>query len=111
MNLILGRVQTSKTKTKTLLKFKKNGLLHTFFGYSDNHEGDSYYMLDPIGNCKYLTRDIVWLKRIFFTKTTLVNISVSSIIIIREANTNENVISNTNNNENVTENKKDNYVI
>jgi hypothetical protein len=37
-----------------------------FVGYATDHAGDVYYMWNPKTNGFHVTRDIVWLKRMFY---------------------------------------------
>jgi hypothetical protein len=39
-----------------------------FVGYAVDHDGDCYEMLDVNSGTIYVTRDIVWLKRMYFSK-------------------------------------------
>jgi len=39
-------------------------------GYCPNTEGDCYKMYDPINNVIYCTRDVIWLRRMYWEKTT-----------------------------------------
>jgi hypothetical protein len=49
-------------------KLEDRGVQCMFVGYALNHEGDCYRMWDPITSRVHVTRDIVWLKRMFFAR-------------------------------------------
>ena len=42
------------------------GVTCMFAGYCVNREGYCYKMYDPISNNIYYTRDIIWMKRMYF---------------------------------------------
>ena len=39
-----------------------------FVGYALNHDGDCYRMWDPRTEGVHVTRDVIWLKRMFYEK-------------------------------------------
>jgi len=41
-----------------------------FIGYAVNHPGDCYRMYDPKTRRVHITRDIIWLKRMYYEKPT-----------------------------------------
>jgi hypothetical protein len=47
-------------------KLRDRGLNCMFVGYATNHAGDVYYMWNPKTNGIHVTRDIVWLKCMFY---------------------------------------------
>jgi Reverse transcriptase (RNA-dependent DNA polymerase)/Zinc knuckle len=47
-------------------KLRDRGLNCMFVGYATDHAGDVYYMWNPKTNGVHVTRDIVWLKRMFY---------------------------------------------
>ena len=53
-------------KTKTTVKLKNNGTTCMFVGYAINHKPDVYRMWDPFTNRVHTSRDVIWLKKMFF---------------------------------------------
>ena len=47
---------------------KKKGVACMFIGYSTDHAGDCYRMWNPKTNHVHTTRDVLWLKRMYFTR-------------------------------------------
>jgi hypothetical protein len=48
-----------------------------FIGYPPNHEGDCYWMWNPVTNGVHTTRDVIWLKRMFYNKEMGQNILIN----------------------------------
>ena len=63
-----GEAGVVKTKTKTATKLTSKGSSCMFVRYADNHAGDCYRMWEPERNYIYITRDVLWLKRMYFNK-------------------------------------------
>jgi hypothetical protein len=63
-----GEAGTVKIKTKTTPKLADRGVQCMFVGYALNHPGDCYRMWDPETGGIRETRDVIWMKRMFFTK-------------------------------------------
>jgi len=61
-----GEAGVVKVHEKMNPKLSNKGLTCAFVGYADNHEGDCYRMWDPKQHYIYITRDIIWLKRMYF---------------------------------------------
>lgn len=47
-------------------KVKERGVTCVFIGYASNHEGDCYRMWNPVTGMVMLSRDVVFLQRMFF---------------------------------------------
>jgi hypothetical protein len=56
-----------KIKTKTTPKLGDRGVQCMFVGYAKDHEGDCVQMWDPKTKRMHVTRDIIWLRRMFYT--------------------------------------------
>jgi hypothetical protein len=41
-----------------------------FVGYSPNHAGDTFWMWDPETKQVHVSRDIIWLNKMYFNRTT-----------------------------------------
>jgi hypothetical protein len=54
-------------------KLEDRGLTCMFVGYAEDHSSDCYRMWDPKTNSVHVTRDIIWLRRMFFNKTVFGN--------------------------------------
>ena len=65
-----GEAGVVKTKSKTEAKLKNKGTTCIMVGYANEHNGDCYRMYDPINHCIYQTRDVVWLKHMYYPKPT-----------------------------------------
>ena len=63
-----GEAGTVKVKTKTTPKLFDRGVHCMMVGYALNHAGDTYRMWDMKTNRVHETRDIIWLKRMYFEK-------------------------------------------
>ena len=61
-----GEAGVVKLKTKTSAKLVQNGVTCMFVGYALNHEGNVYRMWDPSTRRIHVSRDIIWLERMFF---------------------------------------------
>ena len=67
-----GEAGTVKVKTKNTPKLADRGVPCMFVGYALNHPGDCYRMWNPETNRVHETRDVIWMKRMFFPKTSRV---------------------------------------
>jgi hypothetical protein len=66
-----GEAGTVKIKTKTTPKLADRGVQCMFVGYAKDHEGDCYQMWDPKTKRVHETRDIIWLRRMYYTTKVL----------------------------------------
>ena len=73
-----------------------------FVGYADNHDADCYRMYNPETQVSE-TRDVTWLKRMYYTtaRADLNNVEPGIILELESSDENENV------NENTTDNNDD----
>jgi hypothetical protein len=62
-----GEAGTVKIKTSTTPKLNNKGVACMFIGYATDHKGDCYRMWNPKTSRVHTTRDVFWLKRMFFT--------------------------------------------
>ena len=65
---IWGEAGTVKTKTATTPKVADRGVQCLIVGYALNHHGDCYRMWNPKTNYVYETRDVIWLRRMYFSE-------------------------------------------
>jgi hypothetical protein len=65
-----GEAGIVKTRTKMTPKMNDRGITCMFVGYPDNHSSDTYEMLNWNTKRVLVTRDIIWLNRMYFTDTT-----------------------------------------
>lgn len=63
-----GEAGTVKVKTSTSPKLHDKGVHCMFVGYATDHSGDTYRMYDPTTNRVRITRDVIWLQRMFRQK-------------------------------------------
>jgi hypothetical protein len=63
-----GESGTVKVKTKTTPKLADRGIHCMFIGYADDHDGDVYCMWNPKTERVHITRDVIWMKQMMFTK-------------------------------------------
>eukprot|EP00957_Ditylum_brightwellii_P002720 209034-Ditylum_brightwellii.AAC.1 len=63
-----GEAGTVKVRVKTTPKLNDRGVTCMMVGYAVKHEADCYEMLDPRTGTVYKTRDIIWLKRMYYQK-------------------------------------------
>ena len=63
-----GETGTVKVKTVGKPKVADRGVQCMFIGYALNHDGDCYKMWDPKTGGVHETRDVIWLKRFFFSE-------------------------------------------
>jgi hypothetical protein len=63
-----GEAGTIKIKTDTTPKPYDKGVQCIFVGYSDDHAGDCYLMWDPKTKRTHSSRDVIWLRRMYYEK-------------------------------------------
>jgi len=63
-----GEAGTVKTRTKMTPKIVDRGAVCIMVGYAENHAGDTYRMYNPATNGVMETRDIIWLRRMYYAK-------------------------------------------
>jgi hypothetical protein len=63
-----GEVGTVKVKTKSMRKLADQGVHCMFIGCADDHDGDVYRMWNPKTERVHITRDVIWMKEMMFTK-------------------------------------------
>jgi Reverse transcriptase (RNA-dependent DNA polymerase) len=61
-----GEAGTVKIKTKTTPKLADRGVQCVFVGYALGHSGDTYRMWDPKTGGVHVTRDVIWLRRMYY---------------------------------------------
>ena len=61
-----GEAGVVTTKNPVHPKMKPRGTLCMFIEYSKNHSPDTYEMYDPVLNSFHNTRDVTWLKRMYY---------------------------------------------
>jgi len=61
-----GEAGTVKIKTATTAKLADKVVQCMFIGYATNSGGDVYQMWNPITNRVHNTRNVIWLKRMYF---------------------------------------------
>ena len=65
-----GEAGTVKVKDKSTPKIADRGIQCMFVGYSPNHNGDCYDMWNPKTGGVHQSRDVIWLKRMYYTGGT-----------------------------------------
>jgi hypothetical protein len=63
-----GEAGTVKLKTIATPKIADRGVQCMFVGYALDHAGDVYRMWDPNTSRVHTTRDVIWLRRMFYEK-------------------------------------------
>jgi hypothetical protein len=63
-----GEAGTVKVKTNTTPKVADRGVHCTFIGYAHDHDCDVYRMWNPKTERVHITRDVIWMKQMMFTK-------------------------------------------
>ena len=61
-----GEAGTVKTKAKRSSKMSDRGTVCLLVGYAVDHDGDCYEMWDPVLGSVHVTRDVVWLKKMYY---------------------------------------------
>ena len=65
---VWGEAGTVNIKSSMNTKVKDRGVHCMMVGYALNHAGDTYRMWDKNTNRVHETRDIIWLRRMYFEK-------------------------------------------
>ena len=68
-----GEAGTVKVRTKTTPKFSDRGVQCVFIGYALGHSGDTYRMWDPKTGGVHVTRDVIWLRRMYYAPSETQN--------------------------------------
>jgi hypothetical protein len=98
-----GKAGVVKLRTVTTPKIYDRGKVCMFVGYSPNHNGDTLRMWDPDTKRVHLSRDIVWLNKMFFaSEVDYVNKPITSI---RDGVNSEDIDEVSNNDDEVEEEK------
>jgi hypothetical protein len=63
---VWGEAGTVKIKTATTPKLADRGVQCVFVGYATGHSGDTYRMWDPKTGGVHLSRDVIWLRRMYY---------------------------------------------
>ena len=61
-----GEAGTVKIKTDTSPKLNDKGVQCVFVGYDLNHPGDCYIMYNPKTDKRLISRDVIWLRRMYY---------------------------------------------
>ena len=61
-----GEAGTVKMKLIGTPKVVDRGTAMMFVGYTTTHDGDTYRMYNPTTRCLGTTRDIIWLRRMYY---------------------------------------------
>ena len=76
-----GKVQTI---TGNVSKVLNSGVQCMFVGYSIDHDGDVYCTWNPNTNRVLISRDIIWLKRMYFEPKVIPEIEVQPEIEVSQ---------------------------
>ena len=76
-----GEAGTVKTRERGTPKLANRGVACMFIGYPPNHEGDVYRMWNPVTNGVHTTRDVIWLRRMYYNKEMGQNIIINPNIL------------------------------
>lgn len=68
-----GEAGTVKTNTDTTPKVKDRGIPCMFVGHALQHPDDTYRMWNPETGGVHQTRDVIWMKRMFYEKKNRTN--------------------------------------
>ena len=63
-----GEAGTVTIKSKMQPKLKDRGVQCMFVGYSMDHDGDVYRMFNPATSRIVTTRDVIWMRRMYYAK-------------------------------------------
>jgi hypothetical protein len=63
-----GEAGTVTVKEKMAAKVDDRGKTCMMIGYADDHAGDVYRLWTPVTRAVYISRDVTWLNRMFFTE-------------------------------------------
>jgi hypothetical protein len=76
-----GEAGTVKTKTKSTPRIADRGAQCMMTGYALDHEGDCYRMWDPKTNGIHETRDVIWLRRMYYARDIGQDIAVPPMVV------------------------------
>jgi Reverse transcriptase (RNA-dependent DNA polymerase) len=79
---IWGEAGTVKMKTDTTPKIADRGIKCMFVGHARNHDGDCYEMWNPSTNKIYVTRDVIWLNRMYFDEEVIEGVIATQMLDI-----------------------------
>jgi hypothetical protein len=82
---IFGEAGTVKLKTKTTPKMLNKGATCMFIGFPENHDGECWLMYNAKTRGVHTTRDVVWLRRMYYQKA----IQAPEIVPITEEESSE----------------------
>ena len=74
-----GEAGTVKTKKTGTPKLSDRGVICVFIGYAKDHDGDCYKMWNPDTNGVHTTRDIIWLRRMYYRKDYVMDVVLHPI--------------------------------
>jgi Reverse transcriptase (RNA-dependent DNA polymerase)/Zinc knuckle len=76
-----GEAGVVKLRDRNYTKLDDRGYTCMFVGYSQSHSSDTYRMWDPRSKRVHITRDIRWLKKMYFQELSIVqhNFSIDDI--------------------------------
>ena len=84
-----GKAGVVKLKSKTTPKMANRGIMCMFVGYCKSHAENVYCMWNPETNNVHESRDVTWLKRMYFCQDpTMLEISTSVPSGVRERDAN-----------------------
>jgi hypothetical protein len=69
----LWRGRHGQGEEATVCQLSDRGITCVLVGYAVDHDGDCYEMLDVNDGTIYVTRDIVWLKRMYFSTSPTID--------------------------------------
>jgi hypothetical protein len=71
-------------KSKAMPKLADRGIQCMFVGYAKEHAGDCYEMWNPVMGHNHVTRDIIWLRRMFYAPapTTFPLVSYDHVAVV-----------------------------
>ena len=84
-----GEAGTVKIKVDSTSKLADRGVQCMFVGYAKDHAGDVYLMYDPATKRVHTTRDVIWLKRMFFEKNKPKEIALEPPVLVVAGNQND----------------------
>ena len=85
-----GEAGTVETKTSTTPKLSNRGVHCMFVGYANNHDGDCNRMLNAETLHVLTTRDVIWMKRLYFVPA---HVTQSPAVELIENNNNNTIKS------------------
>ena len=85
---VWGEAGTVEIKTKTSPKLMDKGVHCFFVGYARDHPGDCYRMFDPKTGRVRESRDVTWLKRLYYKKPPNVKELQTNPVVDAEAASN-----------------------